>query len=99
MNFYPSELDIPEFDTVPHKEARRIWRSLYLGNKGWFNLTILIGPFCGSLGAALAAFWLGTQTAALVGGLLGMSLGHEIHRQVMIRHLRPKIRNHLARQT
>ena len=93
MKMFESELSIPEFENVPCKEARGIWRQFYLGNRDWFNITIMIGPLSAALFGALGAAWFPSQALsfALCGGLLG----YDIHRQIMIQHLRPKIREHL----
>jgi len=100
MRIFESELAIPEFENLPYKEARQIWRQFYFGNTDWFNLTILIGPLTAGLGAFLGVFCFGSQPllSATVGGFIGAQIGFDIHRQIMIRHLRPKIREHINQQ-
>ncbi|MBI3850127.1 MAG: hypothetical protein HY298_07540 [Verrucomicrobia bacterium] len=92
MKIYSSEMAIPELENVPCKEARRIWRRFYFHNRDWFNLSYLICPLGAGLGAGIGAYF---EIETIISGLLGASLGFEIHRQIMIDHLRPKIRSYL----
>jgi hypothetical protein len=96
MNIYTSELDIPEFENLHIKEARTIWRKFYFINSDWFNLTVLIGPLFAGMATLITGFLgFSSDTSSFVSVFIGAYVGYEVHRQIMIWHLRPKIREHL----
>ena len=91
MKLYWSPMDIPEFDNLPVKAARPVWRRCWRNHhEGWgpVVLMMVLGPLIGE--------WITGGNSQSLGHLIGLALGAAIGYHLSIALLRPKIRQHLG---